>query len=103
LKPTRESILTRDSRAATTYVNIPSWSNLDPLPELQISDADFSLNGILKNRVVYSQPLDDPMFAAHKPWSAVDYGPEPYYVSDFVASILACKEQVQWPDTIAYL
>jgi hypothetical protein len=68
---------------------------------LQIADADLSVNGMLKGSVVYSEPVDDPFFAAHKPWSHEGWQ-GPLYISDFVATIFACKEQVQHPDTAMF-
>ncbi|KAF2822182.1 hypothetical protein CC86DRAFT_262550, partial [Ophiobolus disseminans] len=90
------------SMLAANYYNFPTRNNLIPLPEMHTVDADLSINALLKNSVVYAQPVEDPIFAAHKPRRAISLvsnATATYYLSDFPVAVFACREQVRRSQT----
>ncbi|KAF1846848.1 uncharacterized protein K460DRAFT_132067 [Cucurbitaria berberidis CBS 394.84] len=71
-----------------------------PPPEMQGLDADIFNIHVGKNNVLYRQPTNDPLFAAHRPLKTGDSRPEQqnvtYYRSDFVFGVLGCGLQYQF-------
>ncbi|KAF2105559.1 hypothetical protein BDV96DRAFT_509152 [Lophiotrema nucula] len=65
------------------------------IPELKRNDSDTVLKLIAKNKVVYSSPVDDPLFSAHIPWTDQDTN-ETSYFPDFPVAVVGCAEQVSY-------
>jgi hypothetical protein len=92
----------------TTNVAINFWdadnnatsSTFIPLPEMEINDADLVAIFIAKNEMRYRQPINDPIFAAHRRADTVSDqqrgGNITYYKSDFPISALGCTLQYQF-------
>lgn len=63
-----------------------------PIQEMNRSDADTTLMFLAGNNVRNTNPVDDPIFSAHR------VGDVPYhgnvYYSDYVTSVVGCIEQV---------
>lgn len=61
-------------------------------------DADLVLKLVVKNRVTYDIPVNDPLFAAHKEFTTFDEtdgANVTFYFSDFPASVVGCVQQVK--------
>jgi hypothetical protein len=77
----------------------PEWSaitNIKVVPELRSDDADMILLMVTKNLIRYRNPVNDPFFAAHRPFlseSALS-GEKPTYLSDWPNSCMGCRQQV---------
>jgi hypothetical protein len=66
--------------------------------DLQRWDADVSLRLTLKNAVQYENPVDDPMFSAHRETIFTDGTTGEnitMYMSDHPGSVMGCAEQVR--------
>lgn len=75
------------------------YSAFDPSPEMDIDDADVILKYIGKNRVHYGQPVNDPVFSAHKKVTYKSYGVQDeaiIYYHDDPGTVLGCTEQVSY-------
>ncbi|KAF2745218.1 hypothetical protein M011DRAFT_479365 [Sporormia fimetaria CBS 119925] len=82
---------------AFTQMANSQYNAMTVLPELQRSDADVGLKLILKNSVLFRNPVDDPMFAAHiKVQSVLQGGNGTEYLSDEIGSMLGCATQYQY-------
>lgn len=79
-----------------THTAGPSTGGWDPLPEINRTDADVTLIFLMQNSVSYSEPVDDPIFAAHTTLdlSMVVAGAD-YFSTDNYVSTLGCVEQYQ--------
>jgi hypothetical protein len=92
-------VLIHARRLTGSYV-LPDWdafTELDPLPEMKSDDADLVLVMIPKNQMKYETPVNDPVFAAHKPFVyrlPSSTASTTNYLSDWPISTLGCKEQV---------
>lgn len=79
----------------------PEWyykGFLEPLPEMKRDDADLVLKLVLKNRIAYNIPVNDPLFSAHEKYTTFDETDQvsvSFYFSDFPASVLGCTQQVE--------
>ncbi|KUI59498.1 hypothetical protein VP1G_06720 [Cytospora mali] len=84
-------------------------SDLEPIPELQIPDADIMLFFLSANLVEYITPTNDPWYQATTPGYKIAYSSSPnnitysssdnkasLYFADEPASPLACAVQEQW-------
>ena len=78
-----------------TYYPLASGNDWFPIPQLNSTDADLTLLFLSAYAITYPAPVDDPIFAAHKPWnsSGVD---GTYYVADSPVTVLACMEQHEY-------
>jgi hypothetical protein len=66
-----------------------------PVPELEINNADLFFRFVGKGLVIYANPVNDPLFSAHRPVTyTLQTGNASYYQSDFPGSTLACTQQV---------
>jgi hypothetical protein len=68
-------------------------------------DADLVLKMFSKNRVLYENPVNDPIFSAHKRYVVPNErtGMEfPYYLSDFPVAVVGCAQQVSVDDTVPH-
>jgi hypothetical protein len=65
-----------------------------PLPEMNRTDADVALAAITFRVARYQKPVDDPMFAAHKPLLDPDFANNTVYGSDYPVGLLGCAVQV---------
>jgi hypothetical protein len=75
------------------------YSAFDPSPELDIDDADVILMYIGNNRVHYGQPVNGPVFSAHKKITYKSYGVQDeaeIYYHDNPGTVLGCTEQVSY-------
>lgn len=69
-------------------------------------DADIVLIMLCKNRILYQNPVDDPIFSAHKRYVVPNErtGSEfSYYLSDFPVSVVGCTQQVSIDEPISPL
>lgn len=66
------------------------------MPEMARNDSDIVYRMIAKNFVMYREPNDDLVFAAHKTNPTVtNFGQKSeHYYSDFPVSVVACGQQV---------
>ncbi|KAF2743776.1 hypothetical protein M011DRAFT_450657 [Sporormia fimetaria CBS 119925] len=73
-------------------------SLLRPIPELTTHDADLFLVKVAQNRMRYLEPVEDPMFLAHRPMIPLQNVPRnlTLYERDFPASITGCQAQHQF-------
>ncbi|KAH7128142.1 hypothetical protein B0J11DRAFT_430867 [Dendryphion nanum] len=62
-----------------------------PLKEMNRTDADVLMNIIFLNNVGYLNPIDDPVFSAHRSRETLT---APSYKPDFIAGIIGCTDQV---------
>ena len=67
-----------------------------PLPELQRNDADVVVKTVPLNAVQYTNPVNDPVFSAHKNMTkgTLRKSVDRYYVSDFPNGVIGCALQV---------
>ena len=68
-----------------------------PLPGLARDDADLVFKQVIKNRVAYDSPVNDPVFSAHKLFTTFDVtsgGNVSFYFPDFPVSVIGCTQQV---------
>ncbi|KAF2277918.1 uncharacterized protein EI97DRAFT_415680 [Westerdykella ornata] len=66
-------------------------------PELQRPDADVALKLVMKNKVMYYKPVDDPLFLAHREKKSLySQGWQTRYLSDFPGSVVGCALQYQF-------
>ncbi|KAK5091235.1 hypothetical protein LTR05_001416 [Lithohypha guttulata] len=74
--------------------NAGSSNTWQPIPELSRTDADVTIIFLMQNAVTYSEPVDDPMFAATNVYdlSAVVAGAK-YYGADNYVTTMACTDQ----------
>ncbi|KAI4859164.1 hypothetical protein F4820DRAFT_467279 [Hypoxylon rubiginosum] len=74
------------------FANLSTFS---PIPELNRSTGDGTLCFISSNAILFVEPCDDPVFAAHVPhYDGTD--DLTYYLGDRVTGVLGCLEQYQW-------
>lgn len=75
---------------------MPELNVFQPVPELQTNNSDLGLRLTGMNSVLYANPVDDPMFSAHRqiiiPTQTNDSSV--FYESDFPGSAMACAVQV---------
>lgn len=76
-----------------------SANSFDPISELKVNEADLTLIMVTLNQVKYQQPVEDPLFSAHKPfnWTGSSTSSMIVYFSDWPNAMMACKQQVIWP------
>jgi hypothetical protein len=65
------------------------------IPEMQREDADVSLRLTIKGSMNYATPVNDPLFAAHRPWNPIVQTGinRTSYLSDSPASAIGCAQQ----------
>ncbi|KAF2020984.1 hypothetical protein BU24DRAFT_487495 [Aaosphaeria arxii CBS 175.79] len=86
----------------TTIMHLAMLGKESPfqtLPEMSRPKDDVLVALVAKNSVRYGQPVDDPLFAAHKPIVHYDLGTAEnvtWYYSDVPATALGCVVQRQW-------
>ncbi|KAI0168841.1 hypothetical protein GGR52DRAFT_592616 [Hypoxylon sp. FL1284] len=75
-----------------SFANLSTFSSI---PELRTTAGDTSLTFISSNALLFVEPCDDPVFAAH-----VAYHDEKdnytYYLGDHATGVIGCLEQYQW-------
>ncbi|KAF2266955.1 hypothetical protein CC78DRAFT_566402 [Lojkania enalia] len=77
-------------------VPFPDQSTFLPRVEFNRSDGDLQFIFLSGNRILFSEPTDDPWFSAHEPYTiprSTDLGG---YLSDHLASPMGCIEQYQF-------
>ncbi|KAF2871857.1 hypothetical protein BDV95DRAFT_594151 [Massariosphaeria phaeospora] len=77
--------------AVWTYV-FTDENDFVPIPDLKRHDADVTLRFILKNSIMFMQPVDDPMYSAHREVKLLDTQGEnnTRFISDFPGSHQMC-------------
>ena len=66
----------------------------NPVPEINRTDADIALLFLMQNGVSYSEPVDDPMFAAHDVVDLSSYlAGAVYYNTDNYVTTMGCTDQ----------
>lgn len=72
-------------------------SSITPLPEMNRTDADVNLIAVWSNAIVYENPVNDPLFAAHRlEMRAQSSGTDKaLYWADHYAGVIGCAEQVR--------
>ncbi|KAK5956021.1 hypothetical protein OHC33_002594 [Knufia fluminis] len=66
----------------------------EPVPEVNRTDADVALLFLMQNGVSYSEPVDDPMFAAHDMMDLSSYlSGAVYYNTDKHVTTMGCTDQ----------
>jgi hypothetical protein len=74
---------------------LPGDSNLILLPELTREDADVTLISFFPSNMTYKQPVEDPIFSAHRPIEIeTTFDEQRRYQSDYDFGIMGCAEQV---------
>jgi hypothetical protein len=76
----------------------PGYIGIDALPEMQRDDADVAVIAVWMNNVSYEDPVDDPLFTAHRPQTYIVGGGYPDYTkyySDYHAGVIGCAQQVR--------
>ena len=73
-------------------------SSFEPISQLQRPDADISLFFLSTNGVLFSNPVDDPWYAVHRPIQGAKFGNNSIatYIGDYPVSVLGCTRQVQF-------
>ncbi|KAF2733975.1 hypothetical protein EJ04DRAFT_577282 [Polyplosphaeria fusca] len=75
----------------------PGERQIIPLAEMQRPDADIALIAIgLDNVMYWEEPVDDPLFAAHKKLDFRSQGNYTYYVSDQYVGVMGCAMQYEF-------
>jgi hypothetical protein len=72
------------------------YGTMEALPEMQRNDTDIVFKLIAKNSLWYWEPVEDPVFAAHRTnptISALGQKSDRYYADEPV-SVVACAHQV---------
>ena len=80
------------------YANSSPFDGIiDPLPEMNRTDADVALIPVWANAVVYDRPVEDPLFAAHRlEMRQTGTGKDKaLYWSDHYAGVIGCALQVR--------
>lgn len=87
--------LTFTHSKVTVYAAEPGWS-VQLMPELQRNDADVTLKLVARNAVRYLNPVNDPMFSAHRGRTTQNTNGEnkTTYWADFPGSVVGCARQV---------
>ncbi|KAI9784416.1 MAG: hypothetical protein M1816_000840 [Peltula sp. TS41687] len=80
------------------YLNGERYSDFVPRPELIRSDADHTVVFISMNSVLAAEPIDDPIFSAHRPivTLASNRNSGIFYGADRPAGVIGCIEQYQF-------
>ncbi|KAF2680250.1 hypothetical protein K458DRAFT_312414 [Lentithecium fluviatile CBS 122367] len=78
---------------------LPDTSSIgiNPLPEMQRDDADVAIIAVWLNDVSYEQPVEDPLFTAHRSFTYIVGGGYPNYTRfdpDFYAGAIGCAVQL---------
>ena len=89
--------LTAGSRYTTIFaaqMEAGGWPRF--IPELQRRDADVGLKIVSTNVVAFQQPVNDPMFSAHRnfTFTLTEQTNRTIYIADSIASIMGCTMQV---------
>ncbi|KAF2111917.1 hypothetical protein BDV96DRAFT_499062 [Lophiotrema nucula] len=86
--------------AGNKYYSQPEMaagSQFEPLDGMKADDADLTLVLLALNAVKYANPVEDPVFSAHKPFLRTiesSYGiNETIYFSDWANGVMGCREQ----------
>ncbi|KAF2183698.1 hypothetical protein K469DRAFT_667950 [Zopfia rhizophila CBS 207.26] len=80
--------------AYSRILDDPYWV---PLPGMERKDADVAVIVAITNPNRYSHPVDDPVFAAHRPWEGVVSNETfTYYAPDAPVGVIGCTEQYQF-------
>lgn len=69
----------------------------EPLPGLVRNDSETALLAVYPNKIVYVNPVNDPVFSAHRPWKSVNGdgdAHEPLYLPDHPGRVIGCAVQV---------
>jgi hypothetical protein len=79
---------------------IPQVSEFQPIEALNRGDADVSLVVLSAGNIVFTKPVNDPWYSAHKPLQNVTHvgnskGRQELYMADSPASVLGCAIQYQ--------
>ena len=85
-------VLADESRAISSVASLPEVTLWRPIPEMTREDADVSLIFVIGNSISYLNPVDDPLFAAHRRSLSDD---QTIYLPDYPAGALGCTEQVR--------
>jgi hypothetical protein len=71
----------------------PGWT---PIDDILHTDADVSILYFSQNSVLYPDPIDDPMFSAHRQFRNLPAGTNnTFYGADDFATVVACIDQSQ--------
>ncbi|KAF2464785.1 uncharacterized protein BDR25DRAFT_380694, partial [Lindgomyces ingoldianus] len=68
---------------------------IEPIPELQSSDSDFTLIGLI-NRLAYRTPVEDPWFNAQNLTTWEIPSPTDFFTATNVMSFMGCQERYQF-------
>lgn len=71
-------------------------SGWKPIPELNRTDADIVIMFLAQNNVAYAEPVDDPMFSAHRALGFGQVSSLTYYQADWFVNVMACTDQFQY-------
>ena len=80
----------------------PAWENFNsfsPISELESNDSDLFLGFVVPHGVSYNNPVDDPLFSAHRIMTDVASGinlTRTFYVSDEPVTVFGCQNQVSF-------
>jgi hypothetical protein len=70
-----------------------------PIPDLSRTDADVSIFLLNQNSIIYSTPVDDPFFSAHRiARTQAENRVDTYYSTDNLTHVLGCTDQFQFQD-----
>lgn len=72
------------------------WSEFAPIPEMSREDADVTLFFLQGNRILLTEPSDDPLFSAHRVVGPNAMNDKALYRFDNPAGVLGCAEQHQF-------
>lgn len=84
--------LSSASWTAGSDATVAGWK---PIPELNRTDADIVIMFLSQNGIIYAEPVDDPMFSAHRPMGFGLVTDLTYYQADWFVNIMACVDQFQ--------
>ncbi|KAI1736478.1 hypothetical protein F4680DRAFT_432254 [Xylaria scruposa] len=87
-------------QAYTSSEEARSFSEFQPIEELDRTDAEVALFFLSAGDIIYSHMVDDPWFSAHQSagsyGSAVQEGSKTFFHADEPATVLACANQEQF-------
>lgn len=72
----------------------PDQSTFIPRPEFEVLDSDTEIIFLSANRVLFSEPCDDPWLSAHEPYTIPNTTDFSGYLADDLAVPMGCVEQV---------
>ena len=77
--------------------SVYSSGEIAVLAEIERKDADVVVITIALDSIMYTEPVNDPLFSAHKTLKSPEARGRTMYVSDNPVGVIGCALRVCWP------